>query len=100
MPRIRNLKINPDPVPLSAEQFKFEYTDLSGKSRQYTVRMRSSDKRSFHDYVFALLKAQKKNWIDWPALKKFNVIIESEGKDSVQEELPLKVAKRYLAQIV
>lgn len=100
MPRIRNLKITPDPVPLSAEQFKFEYTDMSGKFHQYMVRMRIPDKKAFHDYAFALLKAQKKNWIDWQILKNINVKVNSEGEDSVQEELPLRVASRYLTQII
>jgi hypothetical protein len=93
MPRITNLKFNPDPVPLTATQFEFSLVDHAGKKRHYKIKMKDNDKKALSSLVFALLKAREKNWIDWPSLKKINV---DWNLEAIQEELALKVAGQFL----
>jgi len=93
MPRITNLKFNLDPVPVTATEFEFSFTDHAGKKRSYKIKLKDNDKKALASAVFALLRARDKHWIDWPSLKKLNV---DWGSEAVQEEMVLKVARRHL----
>jgi hypothetical protein len=97
MPRINKLWFDPEPVPVNATKFEFGFTDHSGEKRHYQVAQKGTDRESFVGYVFELLKVRRKNWIDWPTLKKLSVDLKPVGK-TIQEELPLKVAHSFLTK--
>ena len=101
MPRISDLRFYPDPVPLqeapgrSTSEFEFSYVEEpSGKKRRYRVRRRGEDKESFASYVFALLKARRKNWIDWPSMGAIKVDVENTEK--AKSAMARRIVEGYL----
>ena len=108
---VKDFKIEPSPVPLGVREFSFRYVDKD-KKREYKVKSQSErNLRDFQAFVFAIMACQKKNLLPWTMkavqdLKDKVTIIPIKDKEepkkkpeeAIQMELPLKVAKRFVAE--
>jgi hypothetical protein len=101
MATVKNFWVEPKDPPVTAREISFGYTDDRGKKIRYKVEVKNGDLKSFHIFVFQLMKCQKKNILPWTCVGKLKntVKITDLDADSIQEELPLKVASRYLSSL-
>lgn len=98
--RVKKFWMKPEPLPHNAKEFSFGYTEQSDKEREYTVKVKGGDLKSFHEFVFKIMDAKNKKILPWflVAFLKSKVNIINPKDDSEQTELNLKankLARRY-----
>jgi hypothetical protein len=98
MATVKDFWIEPKDLPVTIKEVTFGYTDNRGKKVRYKVEMKNNDRQAFHTFIFGLIKSKKKNLLPWPLVNKLknSVKITDMDAEAVQEELPLKVASRFL----
>jgi hypothetical protein len=98
---VRDFQTVPKDIPVNAKEFSFNYEDQDYKEHDYDVKVKGTDLMSFHEFVTIILDCKKKKILPWPAVAKIKnkVTIINALADSVQMELPLKVAHNFLKSI-
>ena len=94
---VKDFWIEPANPPLSIKEITFGYTN-KGKEYEYKAQIKDKDIESFHKFIFALLASKKKSILPWIPAKnvKDKVTIINKKDESVQLELPLKVATNFI----
>jgi hypothetical protein len=97
--KVKDFWIKPPDPPISVKSIDFGYT--RDKKVQYRAEVLDNDNQSFHSFVFLILKSKKQNLLPWPLVKslKDKVKITNLDDKARQEELPLKIASRYLISL-
>ena len=96
---VKKFWTKPDDLPVNLKEFTFGYTDQKGKEFEYKVKPRGSDIESLHKVAFIITRCRQKKILPWPVLGilKNKVEIIDPKAEAVQMELPLKVARNFLA---
>lgn len=91
---------NPDATKLA--EFEFGYTEQNGAERKYKIEIKDNDKKSFNIFAWHIYDSKKSSSLPWVRVGplKNKVKITNLNAEAIQEELPLRVARRFLAVII
>jgi len=97
--KVKDFWTDPKDPPLTAKSLTFGYTDDKGNKVKYKAEVKDDDVFNFHAFVHALLNAKRKSLLPWVIVKdlKTKVKITNLADEAKQTELPLKVARKFLA---
>jgi len=92
---VKKFWMKPEPLPHNAKEFSFGYTEQNDKEREYNVKVKGNDLKSFHEFVFKIMDAKNKKILPWflIAFLKNKVNIVNPKAESEQTELNLKANK-------
>ena len=94
---VKDFWIRPIELSVQARKFSFGYVDEKGKKKRYKAEVKGEDLESFHDFVFKIMAAKKKNQLPWPFVTKVKDKVKITNLDDTEEqmEMDLRVARRY-----
>lgn len=97
---VSNFWTDPKDPEVTATSIDFGYDSQDGRKWRYRAQEKAGDRKSFQEFLWALLDSRKRQALPWPDLgplkNKVKLINLDDGAE--QLELPLRVARRFLQQ--
>ena len=98
MTTVKNFWIRPTELSINAREFSFGYTEQNKKEKRYKAEVKGDDLKSFHDFVFRIMAAKKKNQLPWPFVSSIKDKVKVTNPDDKEEQMEMELKANRIAR--